>query len=264
MSKLLVFADESATSPDSPCYGIGALVVPSVVQDAFVDAFDKLRGQHGVAHELKWNDIGSSHGSINFVLDWMGIIQQTNLTFGTIVVHKGHYRLWSSPGADREEAFYKTYTLLMNDLAKRRQGEFEVYIDRRTDRYEKHDEVMEKITNYMLARIGARSKITHVTKSDSKLVAGIQIADVLTGAITASHREYLAGSSMLRRGKRLLVNRLAMMLGWDALWYDTMPNSHFNIWHFPPEEFRARPRTREVRLHREVPYVKPQDLASSD
>jgi len=259
MSKFLVFADESGTSAGSPCYAIGALIVPWEVQNAFVLAFEVLRQRHGVAHELKWTRVGSSHGAINFVLDWMGIIQQTDLTFGMIVVHKGHYRLWSRPGADREEAFYKTYTLLMKDLARRRRGEFEVYIDQRADRYAKHDEVVEKVTNYMLAKVRARAKIMQVMKSDSRLMPGIQIADVLTGAINASHREFLTESALLGKGKRLLVNRLAMMFWWDALWYDTMPNARFNIWHFPTE-FRGTPDTRAVRFGRDVPYIRPQDL----
>lgn len=229
----LVFADESGTDSECPCYSIGALAVPARLQDDFVAAFNSLRERHHVIHEVKWNRVGNTYGMINFALDWMHLIQRTPLTYNAIVVMKAAYRKWSAPAANREEAFYTTYTLLTNHLACSRQGNYKVYIDRRPDRYPKHDEAMEVIANHMLARAASRSNIELVEKSDSKLVPGIQIADVLTGAINASHREYLDSSFRLLKGKRLLVDRLAQMLGWSALWYDTMPNAAFNIWHFP-------------------------------
>ncbi len=262
MSKFIAFADESGTSAGIPCYAIGALVIPSQLQDRFVQTFESLRQQHGVANELKWSGISSSHGEINFVLHWMHLIQRVGLTFSTIVVEKRTYQNWSRPGSDREGAFYKTYTLLMKHLGRWCPGDFEVFIDQRQDRYPKHDEVVEKISNYMLAGVGSDSRINQVTKSDSKQVAGIQIADVLTGAVNASHREYLDRSFRLRRGKRLLVERLAAMVGWDALCYDTYPNARFNIWHFPPE-FRKRPATRSVRIAGAIPFVAAHDLVDN-
>jgi len=260
MADALVFADETGTSGDCPCYAIGALVVPAEVEDAFLAAFEERRKQHGVKHELKWNRIGKSHGPINFALDWMHLIRETSLTYNAIVVRKADYRKWS---ADREDAFYTTYSLLMSHLAGKRHAEFEVYIDQRQDRYAKHDEAVEIITNRMLAQVASRSKIESVTKSDSKLVPGIQIADVLTGAINASHREYLVPSFALQRGKRLLISRLAAMLGWDALWYDTWPNVNFNIWHFPTE-YRAKPATRDVEITDGVPFVNLADLQDEE
>jgi len=263
MADYLVFADESGTSAESPCYSIGALVVPSELHEPFVRKFDQLRTRHGVTHEVKWNRIGSSYGVINFVLDWLMLINRTRLTFGIIVVRKAAYHNWSCGGADREEAFYKTYTMLMSDLGRRHAGTFEVYIDQRPDRYAKRDEVMQKIANYRLAAIGRPSKVTRVRKSDSRLIPGIQLADVLTGAINASHREWLDSSFRLRRGKRVLIDSLASALGWDALYYDTMPNPRFNIWHFPMEQYRAQPATRRIRFVPNVPYLGPEDLRGS-
>jgi len=264
MPSHLVFADESGTDADCPCYTIGALAVPARVQDAFLGAFAALRDKHHVMHEVKWNRVGKTYGVLNFVLDWMHLIQRTALTYNAIVVKKAPYWKWSKPGADRDEAFYTTYTQLINHVASSRQGNYEVYIDRRPDRYPKHDEAMGAIANHMLAKAASRSKIELVEKSDSKLVPGIQIADVLTGAINASHREYLDSSFRLFKGKRLLVDRLAHMLGWNALYYDTMPNAIFNIWHFPWQEYRAKPATKPVRLARDVPYVERSDLGEDD
>ena len=43
----------------------------------------------------------------------------------------------------------------------------------------------------------------------------------------------------------MTISKMASILGWDSLAYDTMPNNDFNIWHFPPET-RAIPATKQV------------------
>jgi hypothetical protein len=57
----------------------------------------------------------------------------------------------------------------------------------------------------------------------------------------------------------LLISRLASVLGWDALYYDTWPNKRFNIWHFPPDSGWRGP-TRHVRPNYTVEYVSPSEL----
>jgi len=256
----IVFADESGIGPDSPCYSIGALIVPEGVHDRFVAAFEERRRRHGVGHELKWNRVQSSHGPINFVLEWVDLIHRSSLMFQSIVVLKKAYRAWQGGSREKEQAFYKTYTMLTKDIASRHDGDARVLIDGRCDSYGKQHEVVEKISNHMLAQLGSRSRIETVTKADSRLVPGIQMADVLTGAINAAHRAFLDREFSLSRGKRVLVDRLAEMLGWDALHYDTMPNPDFNIWHFPMTEYRAVPATREVKPQTTIRYVTPEDL----
>ena len=70
---------------------------------------------------------------------------------------------------------------------------------------------------------------------DSKLTPGIQVADMLTGAITAAHNLHEKPGLQIAPGKRLLIKRLAAVLGWTDLRFDTYPTSVFNIWHFPTE-----------------------------
>ena len=88
---------------------------------------------------------------------------------------------------------------------------------------------------------------------------GIQVADMLTGAINTGHRLQLDPTIQINRGKRLLLARMAQVLGWDALCYDTWPDTKFNIWHFP-QEYRAQPATKNVMFASTVPYVTPDDL----
>jgi hypothetical protein len=83
---------------------------------------------------------------------------------------------------------------------------------------------------------------------------------MLTGAVAASHRVLLDPGAPLNFGKRLAIARMAALLGWDALHYDTMPNDKFNIWHFPIE-YRAFPSTRKVAPARFVPFMTATDLS---
>lgn len=89
---------------------------------------------------------------------------------------------------------------------------------------------------------------------------GIQLAHLMTGA-RAAHRLYLDPTAPLNLGKRLTITRMASYLGWDALHYDTMPSSRFNIWHFPLE-YRSDPATRKVQPLRAPLYIGPGDLTA--
>jgi hypothetical protein len=255
-----LFADESGTSPPAPCYSIGALTIPEGDLDWFESEFNRLRRMHGVVGEVRWKKVSTSHGLMNCALDLLRLVIQSAACFSSITVKKETYHKWQS--GKQDDAFYTTYSLLLQHCAKRAPGTYTAFIDARSDTYPKHDEALQVITNHMLARIPKAAKLTAVTKSDSKRFAGIQTADMFTGAINASHLLYLDTNCQISDGKRLLLVRLAAVLGWDALHYDTYPNHDFNIWHFPHEGYRAVPATLNVSPNLDVPYVSAEDLES--
>lgn len=99
-------------------------------------------------------------------------------------------------------------------------------------------------------------------KVNSKGSNGVQVADLLTGVVTAAHNLYLLPEMQLHPGKRVAIDRVARMLGWDRLCYDTYPHPRFNIWHFPIE-FRAEPASRHPNPTRAVSYVLPSEVGRS-
>lgn len=254
-----VFADESAISPPHPCYGIGALVVPTERLDAFNDYVTRRMSEHGLVGEAKWKKVDSSHGLINFTLQlWRDVLNHPFVRFAVIVVRKDLYQLWSS--GQRERAFYTTYAFLLRHAARLRAGEFSVFIDDRSDSYDKQDEVLGIVSNHMLRNLGAESEIAKVAKSDSKYLPGLQVVDLFTGAITHAHACRLNSSCDINAGKQLLVERMAGLVGWPDLYCDTMPDSSINIWHFPVE-WRATPETRTVRPANDISFVTATELA---
>lgn len=157
----------------------------------------------------------------------------------------------------REDAFYQTYTYLLNHIADRVGLPAEIFIDDRTDRYSKRNEMVTNIGNNMLAQLASKGRLESVEKIKSHDCVGVQVADVLTGAITAAHARKLNPTLPLHAGKALAIERLAEMLGWDDLCYDTFPSPKINVWHFP---IQYRGPTRMICWGREPRYVTGADI----
>ena len=256
----IAFADESGTGGRSPCYSIGVVSMATEKQDQLNEHFSALKRKHGVEEEVKWTRVRKGHGLINLILDALDfILRSETAAFDAIVVCKELYRNWHGSGLQKEQAFYQTYTLLLRHIAHRVNVGAEVFIDDRSDAYAKRHEVVEKIGNRMLAKLESQGRLESVTKVRSKDVPGIQVADVLTGAITSAHCRHRDPSTRVNAAKSLAIKRLASMIGWDDLCYDTFPHAKFNIWHFPTE-YRACPESRDPVPTSTVPYVKPHNL----
>ena len=257
---LVGFADESGTSGSSRCYAIGVLSVAAEKVEEFNSWFWSQKNRHGVQGEFKWTRIRRSHGAINLAIDALdAILRSESATFDAIVVNKQQYRNWQGGTAQRERAFYQSYTQLLRHVVRRAEQTSRVLIDNRSDSYPRHHEVVLTVGNRMLAQLESSGRLDGVDRADSRSVPGIQVTDVLTGAINAAHLRQLDAASVMNAAKELTVRRLASMLGWDDLCYDTFPHTKFNIWHFPIE-YRAMPRTRNPQPSGLRPYVWPEDI----
>src|SRR5688500_18999693 len=182
----VAIADESGADRKAAGYAIGVMSCDAGCLKGFEELFrDKLLS-HGVLGEGKWKKVKNSHGLINFALDALdAILGSKSGSFDTIVVNTALYRNWNSPLMTREKAFYKTYTLLLRHIASRANLPSEIFIDDRSDSYPKRHEVMENIGNHMLAQLASAGRLTGVHKVDSRQHVGIQVADLLTGAVNA-------------------------------------------------------------------------------
>jgi hypothetical protein len=259
----VAFADESGTSAETACYAIGVLSFDAHREQDFLAGFERLHKRHGAVGECKWSKINNSHGQINLALDWLSlVIRSQNASFDVIVVRKKQYGLWSGRNANRERAFYVTYTQLLKHIADHTGQPTKVFIDDRSDEYPLQHEAMEVIGNRMLLQLESSGSIRSIERAKSHERPGIQVADLLTGAFAASHQRYLDPKTPINAAKRLLISRLAQLLGWDDLKYDTFPHPTVNVWHFPTE-FRADPQTRDVEIAARVPYVTAEELKAA-
>ncbi len=239
----VAFGDESGIHRrQSPVYAIGSFVVP---EDSIAGLSADLRAvltHHRISDELKWTKIGSFRARSAAAYDGVRLLLARGARFDAIVVEKATYRKWQ---VNREDAFYHTYYQLARHIARAAGGPVQLQIDQRHDRYAKRAEVLEIVTNHALARIADSGVVKSVDMRDSKEHVLLQFTDVLVGALASDTALYVEPQVPVNRGKRELIVRLAGLVGWTRLCYDTFPNSAFNVWHFPIE-FRGP--TQQVRL----------------
>lgn len=183
-----MFADESGTSPPSKCFTIGALLVPEEVLEQFEADVSNLIAKHGLPREreIKWERVKKSHGLVNFGVDLLKLILRSNACFTAFVAWKDRFYVWKK---DEEKAFYMSYTLLVEHAAKILSADVKANIDQRNNSYSKNHEVVQIIANHKLKDY--LGSISEVIQRDSKDFLLIQVADLLTGAINASHNKYL-------------------------------------------------------------------------
>ena len=258
--KYLAFCDESGIQAGSPCYTIAAIAVPESDFSAIEQELDVILRSNGVDRELHWSDIRSSQGAAEAAVEcFRSVIGADELNFAhAIAVLKAPYKKWQQ---DREEAFYQTYTYLLQHLGRGTNARLRVFMDERSDSYDKRDEVMQIISTHMLRRLGKKLEVESVEKVDSHAFRLIQLADIWGGAINQSCKSLLEGDhdlSNVNPLKREIIAGIASVLGWKEqhLAFDTMPpetgtrfrEPRVNIWHFPYVEFRSVPGTRPVRL----------------
>lgn len=250
------FSDESGISSREKCYSIGAILIPSNLNEHFHDFLLGLTTKHRITTEIKWEKVARSYNVMNFAIDLLKELVAGPYVFTCIVVLKSAYRKWHQNETD---AFYTTYTLLLEHCTRELGAAIVAQFDNKSDSYPKHHEVVEVIVNYKLNK--SAGSVGKIVRGDSKDSIALQAADILTGAVNAGHHLLLNPDLQINQGKLFLLEKLSAVLGWDALHYDTYPNSSFNIWHFPPEEYRGYPKTREVNPDLSVPNVEYDQLA---
>lgn len=238
----LAYGDESGTTGSDRCYSIGLLCIPKSKLSEFDDYVLNLKKNRGIVGELKWSKIKNSAGQANICVDILAMVLKSSCCFHSIVVEKSIYNNWNK---DREKAFYQTYTYLLKNTAKQVKSNIEVLIDQKSDKYKKHDEVVGIVANNMLAQLGSKKSVQDVSMHDSKDHLGLQVVDILTGAVNSGYLKFLTPELTLSKAKEAAFKKMSEMLGWDKLVYDTYPNKDFNIWHFP-EENRSRPDTKGI------------------
>ncbi|MDX2368352.1 MAG: DUF3800 domain-containing protein [Colwellia sp.] len=244
----LVYGDESGTTGSDKCYSIGLLCVPMNKVPEFNEYVLNLKSKWGIVGELKWSKIKNSAGQANICIELLNMVLRSNCCFHSIIVEKRIYNNWK---LDREKAFYKTYTEIVKAVAEQTKSNLTVYIDQKCDKYKKNDEVIGIVANNMLSQIGGEKTIKSVSMHDSKIHLGLQVVDILTGAVNSGFMKYLDPELVLSRAKEAAFVKMANMLGWDKLHYDTYPNKDFNIWHFPRENC-ATPATKSIVFNKNI------------
>lgn len=242
----LVFCDDSGLH-GSTHYGFGSLWIPSERRgDIHVRVRDLRAARRLRPDEIKWKKINS--GNRRFYEDLVHeFFVRPWLMFHCLIVRKGYVDKEFHDGS-YDLARRKHFAMLLKQKvaffsAGATDKAYHVRVDRLPSSYDKADEVAFKIVNANLKNDIGIAAVHSLLTRDSKTTLGIQLSDVLLGAVMAE----VTGEE--NSGPKLAVRRaVTEHLGWPDLKADTFQKEwKFNIWHFfnprsgEPREVRSRP-----------------------
>ncbi len=228
--------------------GFGALIMPDQRRGDFPAFVNALRRKHGFNGEIKWTKVSARN--VEFCEDLVrGFFSRRWLLFHCIVIERSFVDM-SLHNRDRDLALRKHFGLFLQKRikflnAQARDKRYHVIVDPLPSRYKKADEAAAKIANHTLRRDIGSELITTLVTRDSRATLGIQVADILLGAILAGWQGEVTSGPKLR-----LTQFVADHLGWQDTFSDTYPTeAKVNIWHFDtPGKSKRRVRTRGVKL----------------
>jgi len=244
----LVYCDDSGLH-GSTHYAFGSFWIPAERRGDFPALVKALRDVHNMHDEFKWQKINARNEQ--FYLDLVEMFfRRPWMMFHCLIVEKSYVDK-EAHGGDYDLARRKHFALLPKKKIEMlcSGGAKKVYhlrVDPLPSRYAKADEAAEKIINASLKKEIGHPAVRTLYTRDSKTTTGIQVADVLLGAVMD---DWAGGSRAVP--KQNVKKAIAAHLGWPDLKADTTPFEwKFNIWTFwDPTKGEERPvKTRPVRL----------------
>ncbi len=240
---MTVFFDETGAH-DCAYFAWGSIWMAHERLDEFNATIDAIAKKHGVRGEFGWKDATSRTAFCVEVVRWF--FRQRWVCFQALFVRKRDMRIFSSARDHNDSVAYKkllcTLVALQTvkfDALPGGPRAFRIIVDRVGDK----PSVAEEEYRILEATIRKWSDtslapVTKFARVDSQSARGIQLADLLVGAIRA---EWEGGDS--KRIKRREFRRmLAECLGWEHLRATTPMNLKFNIWlHKACQGFAMRP-----------------------
>lgn len=249
-----VFTDESGMHK-AKYYGFGSLWIPFERRGVFTREFAALRSAHGRDNEMKWTRVSPyTEAFARAIVEWF--FKRRWMMFHCIIVPRAKVDL--SLHGSLEEAQKKHYSLLLKNkidyFARGGEKVYRLRVDNPPWRYEKSDEVMQKIVNAQLKHLG-ENLVRDIRPCDSKRTVEIQVADLILGAVIAAWQGDVESPP-----KKAVMQTIAHHLGWSDLRHDTHRREwKFNVWHFhdPEAETERIAKTLRVDLKYPQPAYRP-------
>ena len=246
----LVFCDESGIHTKH-FVGFGSLWMPWERRGDFSQLWKNLREQRFPPTEAKWTKVKPK--TLPFFLALVDeFFRRAWLMFHCFIMDKPDIDLRLHKG-DWDLARRKHFTLFLANKLKRfasRGKCYRIRVDPIASRYKKADEAAEVILTNIIEQVPSLrggGVIHSVRTVDSRSTPGVQLCDVLLGAVVAARQ-----GDVTARAKLEVMGRIANHLGWPDLAADTYSSARkFNIWRFwDPTSGTPRPEnTRPIRRY---------------
>jgi hypothetical protein len=247
----VIYTDESGVH-GAKYYGFGTLWVPWERRGDLQGQLRELRDRHRLSDELKWTKISRrAEAFVRDVVEWFFV--RPWMMFHCIVVPCEDVD-WDCHSS-RDNAQQKHFSMLLKNkvarFAKSGGKVYRVRVDPLPWRYTKANEVVQKIVNAQLKTEFGEPLIHDILACDSKRTPGIQVVDLLLGAVIGAWQQDAISEPKLRT-----MQWIAHHLGWPELRHDTYNTEwKFNVWHFhaPPTGGPRKASTIAVHLKHLMP-----------
>ncbi len=223
-----VYTDESGFH-GTRYYGFGTLWLPYERRGDFQEMISALRREHRYRDEIKWSSI--RHANRAFYIALVNqFFRRRWLMFHALVVRQGYVKM-SLHGGSRHVAHQKHFCALLSMKLRRFASPDKVYrlrVDPLPSPYAKADEAALIITNHTVQKKLGLRPVDSIRTCDSRRTAGIQLCDVLTGAVLDAWN-----AEAQTPAKHAVRDEIAACLGWETLRHDTYPDEwKFNVCYF--------------------------------
>ncbi len=171
---------------------LGSLWFPSEFRNEFKSAIDAIKEKHNYKLEIKWNKV--SPKTLGFYEDLIDYYFKTeNLRFRALAVEAEKINLVKFHSGDAELSFYKFYYQMLHkwihDFNK-----YEIFLDyKRNKQRTRLKKLKEALINSNLS-----SEIKNVQALPSTQSLGIQLCDLLLGAVNGKFNESITSASKLK------------------------------------------------------------------
>ncbi len=187
LSATNVYIDESGHTNDSNCKTmvLGALWLNVPQLSLLSDAVRTIKKKHGISshREIKWTKV--SDKKLDYykdLVDAFFAVEQVNyravVIDKSIIDHEAH-------GNTQESFYYKMQYLLVRTIAEKRLGDIRLFFDYK-DTWSGVETT--KLANYLSNTGSLHNKSLRAQPLRSHEVMGLQIADLLTGAVMYANK----------------------------------------------------------------------------
>lgn len=237
----LIFCDESGVH-GARLEGFGSLWMPYERRGDFQQLWRDLHARYFPPSEVKWEKV--KRATFPFFAALVNeFFARRWLMFHCLLISKREVDL-AYHESDWGLARRKHFTMLLANKIRRFAAPGKRYIirvDPMHSSYERAEEACATILGHILERspsLRGNQTVQSLIPVDSKENPGVQLADLLVGAVLAARQGEISSEA-----KQALLKLIATHLGWPDLTTDTMPSAQkFNIWRFwDPQSGLPRP-----------------------
>ncbi len=254
----LVCCDESGIH-GAEYYGFGSLWMPWDRRGDFTNLVTTLRDVYEYPNEIKWTRV--SRRNLAFCKALVEEFFRTRwLMFHCLIVKKADVDKSLHTSDDPYDlAMQKHFAKFLETKIRffgRGQPDkaYHAWVDPLPFRYKKAGEAASNVINATLKQRLKVPALHSLRERDSRATPGIQLADLLLGAVMADWQQDASADPKLD-----LVEHVAGFLGWQDLRADTRHTEwKFNVWYFfdPTEGRPRRIKTRDVRHRIPTPALR--------